>query len=113
VSAAVHLPLLYGGRVLPARDVLALQLVEAVTRFRVTLPEDKDGQQAVMPVLPDEWVTLVKFLYNQIDGPPQPSTGAALLALELDAMLAEVMGDAGDDGPDAAPTRALPPPDGV
>lgn len=55
------------GKPVSAKRLLAQLLWEAATTGRVTFPDETDAKQLDQ----QEWIGVVKFVYQHIDGPPK------------------------------------------
>jgi hypothetical protein len=54
------------GKEIPGKDLLVQLIWEAVTKREFTFP---DG--VIVSLNAEDWITMVKFLFAQIDGPPK------------------------------------------
>ena len=63
--------ILRDGKNVPARDVLAALLWQAITTGEVKFDSPDPAHQLPPRIIePKDWVGLVRFVYGQIDGPP-------------------------------------------
>ena len=74
----------YNGKNIAGKRLVALLLWEIATTGKTTLPS---GLQWIAG--PESWLDVVKFIYNQVDGPPKQSLelggieGAPITILEV------------------------------
>lgn len=61
-----------GDKAISAKQLMARLLWEGVATGAVTFPSPSpDAPPSVMPLDGDQWLGLVKFIYQHVDGPPK------------------------------------------
>jgi hypothetical protein len=68
----------FNGKTVAAKRALASMLWQAAMTGTITLPPDENGKVRYKDLPPKEYIDLVKWLYNQIDGPPKSETDVNL-----------------------------------